>query len=148
MNHTAAIPAVVVRRTYPVSRQRLYEAWTTPGIAEKFLGGGDHVCKVQKMDVRTGGTYEFLMKTTEYGDIEVIGVYSEVIPNEKLVMTWRWKEDDPKDEFDTHLTLEFSEVPGGSEVVLTHYGFATQQSRDNHESGWSDIMSKLEEIAK
>jgi uncharacterized protein YndB with AHSA1/START domain len=148
MNHTAAIPAVVVRRTYPVPRERLYEAWTTPDIAAKFLGGGDHVCDIKKMDVRTGGTYEFLMKTTEYGDIEVVGTYTEVIPNVKLVMTWRWKEDDPKDEFDTHLTLEFNDVAGGSEVLLTHYGFASQQSRDNHESGWTDIVDEAKKYVK
>jgi uncharacterized protein YndB with AHSA1/START domain len=137
---TATIPALTVRRTYPVSRQRLYEAWTTPEIASKFLGGtGDVVSEVKKMDLRVGGSYEILMKNTSFGDIEVVGMYSEVIPNEKLVMTWRWREDDPKDEFDTHLTLEFHDVEGGAEVVLTHYGFASQQSRDNHEEGWTDI---------
>lgn len=144
---TTTIPALTVRRTYPVSRQRLYEAWTTPEIASKFLGGTGNInCAVGKMDVRAGGGFEIFMKNTTYGDIEVGGVYSEVVPNEKLVMTWRWKEDDPKDEFDTHLTLEFNEVEGGAEVVITHYGFASQQSRDNHEEGWTDILEKAVQV--
>jgi uncharacterized protein YndB with AHSA1/START domain len=139
---TATIPALTVRRSYPVSRKRLYEAWTTPEIASKFLGGsGDIVSIVRKMDVRIGGDYDILMKNTPFGEIEVVGIYSEVVPNEKLVMTWRWKEDDPKDEFDTFLTLEFKDVPEGAEVVLTHYGFASLESRNNHEEGWTDIAA-------
>ena len=144
---TATIPALTVRRTYPVSRQRLYEAWTTPSIAEKFLcGPGQIVCKVHKMDVRVGGSFEIEMKNTSFGDMTAVGVYSEVVPNEKLVMTWIWKEDDPKDETETHLTLEFHDVENGAELVLTHYGFATLDSRNNHEEGWIEIAECADKI--
>jgi len=58
-------------------------------------------------------------------------------------MTWRWEEDKPEDEYDTLLTLEFNELNGGTELVLTHEQFANADSRDRHEDGWTAIMEQL-----
>jgi uncharacterized protein YndB with AHSA1/START domain len=71
------------------------------------------------------------------------GTYREVSPPERLVMTWRWEEDKPEDEHDTLLTLEFNEHDGGTELILTHEQFASAESRDSHQEGWTQIMEQL-----
>jgi uncharacterized protein YndB with AHSA1/START domain len=58
-------------------------------------------------------------------------------------MTWRWEEDKPEDEHDTLLTLEFRDLDGGTELVLTHEQFASEDSRDGHQKGWTAIMERL-----
>jgi uncharacterized protein YndB with AHSA1/START domain len=75
--------------------------------------------------------------------LNVGGTYREVRPTERLCMTWRWEEDNPEDEYDTLLTLEFNELDGGTELILTHEQFASAESRDRHEEGWTQIVDQL-----
>jgi uncharacterized protein YndB with AHSA1/START domain len=95
------------------------------------------------MDVRTGGSYSIVMLMPDGERMNVGGTYRDVRPPERLSMTWRWEEDKPEDEFDTLLTLEFNEVDGGTELVLTHEQLASVESRDRHEHGWTAIMEQL-----
>ena len=140
---TTAVPALVLRRTYNVPPQRLFDAWTTPAIAATFLGPGDVTVPEIEMDVRPGGTYRIVMVKADGERLPVTGTYREVRPPERLSMTWRWEEDNPADEYDTILTLEFNPVAGGTEVVLTHAQIATAESRENHAHGWGLILDQL-----
>jgi len=139
----AAAPALVLRRTYAAPRQRVFDAWTKPEFAVKFLGTGEVTVPEARMDVRTGGSYTIVMLMPDGERWNVRGTYREVRPPERLCMTWRWEEDKPEDEYDTLLTLEFNELGGGTELVLTHEQFASVDSRDRHETGWTAIMQQL-----
>ena len=138
-----ATEALVLRRTYPVSREALFAAWTTPATAQRFLGPNDVTATDVAMDVRVGGTYTITMIMPDGERMKVNGVYREVRPPERLSMTWRWEEDDPADERDTVLSLDFHPRGASTELVLTHENFASSESRDNHERGWTAILEQL-----
>jgi uncharacterized protein YndB with AHSA1/START domain len=138
-----AVPAVVLHRTYPVPRERVYAAWTNPETATRFFGPGDVVASDIAMDVRLGGKYSITMTSPEMGRMTVRGTYVEVKPPERLAMTWRWEEDTPAEEYDSLLTLEFHENNGHTDFVLRHEKIATQESRDRHEGGWTAIVDQL-----
>jgi uncharacterized protein YndB with AHSA1/START domain len=140
---TPAVPALVLRRTYNAPRQRVFDAWTKPELVAKFFGPGDVTVPEIELDPRTGGTYRILMVMPDGERMNVGGTYRDVRPPERLSMTWRWEEDDPADEYDTLLTLEFNEVVGGTEVVLTHAQIASVESRDRHADGWGKILDQL-----
>ena len=63
-------------------------------------------------------------------------------------MTWLWEEDDPADEHETLLTLEFNEVGDETELVLTHERFASTESRDRHAEGWTAVLTQLEPVVR
>jgi uncharacterized protein YndB with AHSA1/START domain len=140
---TAAVPALTLRRTYAAPRERVFAAWTNPEIAARFLSTGETKATDIRMDVKTGGTFTITMNTPESGAFVARGTYQEVIVPERLVMTWRWQEDDPAEEHESLLTLEFNERDGGTELVLTHAKLASLESRDSHEGGWTDIIDQL-----
>jgi uncharacterized protein YndB with AHSA1/START domain len=146
MNDTrvpAAVPAIVLRRTYRAPRQRVFDAWTQPQFAAQFFGPGEVTVPEIEMDVRQGGTFRIVMLMPDGDRLNVSGTYREVRAPERLSMTWRWEEDDPANEYDSLLTLEFSDVAGGTELVLTHEQLATVESRDRHADGWGKIMEQL-----
>jgi uncharacterized protein YndB with AHSA1/START domain len=135
--------SLVLRRTYAAPRQRVFDAWTNPELAAKFLGPPDVAVPKIDMDVRTGGSYRIAMLRPDGETWYVGGIYRDVRPPERLSMTWTWEEDKPEDVHETLLTLEFNERDGGTELVLTHEQFATVESRDGHEKGWSGILEQL-----
>jgi uncharacterized protein YndB with AHSA1/START domain len=139
----ASVPAIVLRRTYDAPRQRVFEAWTKPELAAKFLGPGDLTVPEIELDVRTGGAYRIVMLLPDGERYIATGTYRDVRAPERLSMTWRWQEDDPADEHDSLLTLEFNEVAGGTELVLTHEQLASVESGERHTHGWNQILDQL-----
>lgn len=145
-SHTQVAPAIVLRRTYKVSRERVFAAWTKPEIAAMFLGPDDVTIPEVQMDVRTGGSYRITMLMPDGERWTARGIYREVRVPERLSMTWRWEEDSPADEQESLLTLEFNELGGETELVLTHEQFASGESRDRHEQGWNIILNQLTDV--
>lgn len=144
MNKTEVAP-IVLRRTYKASRERVFNAWTDPKIAATFLGPGEVKAEVTEMDVRTGGSYRIVMHIPDGTTMPVFGSYREVRAPERLSFTWSWEEDDPADQYESLVTLDFNDVNGDTELVLTHSGIRTDESRNNHSEGWAKIVDALTE---
>jgi uncharacterized protein YndB with AHSA1/START domain len=138
-----AVAALVLRRTYSVPPERVFAAWTNPEIAARFLSAGDATATVIHMDVKIGGTFSIAMDSPENGRFVAKGTYLEVNAPKRLVMTWRWEEDDPAEEYDSLLSLDFHERNGETEFVLTHEKLASVESRARHEEGWTSIIDQL-----
>jgi uncharacterized protein YndB with AHSA1/START domain len=140
------VPALVIRRTYSAAPQRVYDAWTTPAMIKEFMSSGKTVtvCAVD-VDVRTGGRYRIGFDRPEGDTWYVTGEYREVSPPNRLSMTWRWEEANPADERETLLTLEFRPLDGGTELILTHEAFASEESRSAHQEGWTAMLDKVSE---
>jgi uncharacterized protein YndB with AHSA1/START domain len=138
-----AVAALVLRRTYRVPRERVFAAWTNPEIAARFLRSGDGKATDIRMDVKIGGTFSIAIDSGENGLFVARGTYLEVNEPKRLVMTWRWEEDDPADEHESLLSLDFNERSGETELVLTHEKLASVESRDRHEEGWSAMIDQL-----
>ncbi|MDQ2871592.1 MAG: SRPBCC domain-containing protein, partial [Candidatus Eremiobacteraeota bacterium] len=60
--------------------------------------------------------------------------------------TWKWDEDAPEEEHETLLTLDFTPHGNGTELTLTHELLASEESRSNHEHGWSTVIDKMERL--
>lgn len=133
---------LTVRRTYPVPRSRLFKAWSDPADLMKWFAPPGLDTPVAEIDFRVGGTYRFGMRRLSEGSlIFVSGTYREIVPPSRIVFTWS---------FETHfevkdsvVTIDFLDVPGGTELVLTHELLPTTKERDSHEAGWTGILEKL-----
>jgi uncharacterized protein YndB with AHSA1/START domain len=140
------VPAIVLRRTYNAPRQRVFDAWTKPELAAKFFGPGDITVPEIDMDARTGGSYRIVMLRPDGERYIATGTYRDVRAPERISMTWRWQEDDPADEHESLVTLEFTDVAGGTELVLTHEQLASVESGERHTDGWNRIMENLTKV--
>jgi uncharacterized protein YndB with AHSA1/START domain len=140
---STTVPGLVMRRTYEAPPERVYQAWTQPELAQQFLCPGDVKIAEIQLDVRVGGTYRIVMQQPDGEQLVVSGVYREVKPASKLSMTWKWEEDDPKDEHESLVSLDFAPHGNGTELTLRHELLASVESRNNHEHGWSLILDNL-----
>ena len=62
-----------------------------------------------------------------------------------MVYTWDWEEQENA-MGETVVTVEFSEVDGGTRVDLVHEGFPVEEARAGHEEGWGACMTHFAAI--
>ncbi|MGR4065824.1 MAG: SRPBCC family protein [Vulcanimicrobiaceae bacterium] len=141
---TQAARKLVIRRTFAAPRARVWEAWTKPDQMQRWAGPGPVVAKELQADVRVGGAYRIVMQPPDDEAMTVFGTYRVVQPPERLSYTWSWEEDKPEDQIETLITVEFHDRGDKTEVVLTHEGFSSEESRGNHERGWTGALDKME----
>lgn len=132
---------LVIRKTYPVSAEVLYDLWTNPEHLKNWFSPKVEIQNnVLEMDLRVGGKYRVCMIEEGKDDMIIRGEYTEVIPNKKLVYTWMWENLDFED---TIVTVEFIAKGDESELLLTHERFPEKQMRDHHNEGWSGCLGRL-----
>lgn len=136
-----------LERTYAVPRARVFDAWSNPEVLRRWWGAGPdwHSPEVE-VDLRAGGRYRLSMADPSSDAVYTVGgEYLEVTPPERLVYTWQWEtEGSPTRDLATLVTVEFHDTPeGGTNVVLTHSGFADDRQRDLHREGWDACLANL-----
>ena len=143
---TAKEHSLSINRIIKAPRERVFAAWTNPEDLMKWWGPGISHATAVKVDPREGGAFHVTMQTPdpEKPVAKINGIYREVTPPSKLVFTWSW-EHRPGE---TLVTVEFTEVQGGTSLTLTHEGFVDEEARDDHNWGWNGALDKLERRAE
>jgi uncharacterized protein YndB with AHSA1/START domain/predicted enzyme related to lactoylglutathione lyase len=143
----AAVEALVIRRTYNAPRERVFDAWIKPEIFRRWMGPADVAVREMEIDARVGGKYRVVMVDPEGERFVVFGTIREFRRPTRLSYTWQWEDDDGAPEGnETLLTLDFHDRDGDTELVLTHENFASAESRDRHNQGWSSALEKLDPV--
>ena len=135
--------SLTVRKTIPAPVEAVFNAWLDAGTLAKFMmpGPGMTVPKAES-DGREGGRFAIVMAA---GDKEIPhgGTYLEVKPHERIVFTW----ESPFSIDGSTVTLKFKAAGDkATDVELTHVKFADEESRNNHQGGWTAILDKLADV--
>jgi uncharacterized protein YndB with AHSA1/START domain len=133
-------PVVEVRRLIRAPRQRVFDAWTKEEELRRWHAPGPAVVDHVEVDLRVGGQYLIQMRGPEGQPYHATGIYREIDPPKRLVYSWTWTHEP----LDSTVTVEFLEVPTGTEVVIRHAGLPTPKDRSGHEAGWVACFDKLE----
>lgn len=139
-------------RVFDAPRELVFKAWTDVNQFKQWFGPA--VCdgstlQSAKLDVRTGGKYRIQVRKHDGEFFTTVGVYREVKPPERLVFTWQFEKDGRGEEFgeveppEMLVTIEFKARGQQTELVLTHEKFASVESRDGHEQGWTRCLNEL-----
>lgn len=134
-----------LKQTFAAPREKVFRAWTDSEELKKWFAPSDEYSTlITEVDLRVGGRYHLGMKPPHKDVIYIVGgTYREVRPPEKLVYTWSW-EGAEIDIGETLVTVEFRDLGGLTEVVLTHEFFPTEKARQDHEKGWGGCLDRLE----
>jgi uncharacterized protein YndB with AHSA1/START domain len=139
--------SLTLTRLIPTSQDRVYALWTDVTRAKEWWG--PEGCETQELvcDARPGGEFRWVLTAPDGEQMTARGEFREVQPGKKAVYTWQWTDDPRWAGHESLVTVEFiPKNPTTTELNLTHEDFPSQQSRDNHISGWNSALDKLERL--
>ena len=115
----------------PFSPEAVYAAWVSSDTV---------IPPATAMDINpvVGGHYRLVVKSDEW-DTQNEGKFLEVEENKHLRYTWEWNQDGDV----TEIEVTFAASPAGTRLTLAHRGFTSQDSYDNHATGWDGYIKGL-----
>ncbi|HEX7609700.1 MAG TPA: SRPBCC family protein [Solirubrobacteraceae bacterium] len=144
---TPAEREIVSERVYDAPRERVWAAFTDPELIPSWWGPRRLTTIVDRMDVRVGGEWRFVMREPDGQETAFKGVYREVSAPERISQSWEWEG------LPGHVIIETAtfEDLGGATRVRTTQLFHTPEQRDGMlasgmEGGMTESHERLSEL--
>jgi uncharacterized protein YndB with AHSA1/START domain len=145
MSTTTLNPVLEIRRMFETSPEALFDAWLEREQWQAWIGPEGCQCDVPVLEPKVGGRYRIQMHLSDGREIPVEGVFQAIDRPRTLAFTWGWALGGHPD---TLVTLTFRAKDGGTELILTHSGLPTEDSRSDHGKGWNSTLNKLARFVK
>jgi uncharacterized protein YndB with AHSA1/START domain len=121
----------------------VFDAVTTAEGIAQWWGPDAGPVLIAEADPRKGGRYRVRFRKLDGMEHESSGEFLEVVPPERVVMSWRWEggQEDPNE---SRVEILLRPIPEGTELTFTHSLLRDEESRRSHEGGWTGALDKLE----
>jgi len=123
--------------------QIVFDAVTTAEGIVHWWGPDAGPVLLAESDPRVGGRYRVRFRLLDGSEHESSGEFLEIVPPERVVMSWRWK-GGAEDPGESRVEMRLKPVPEGTELTFTHALLHDEESRLSHEGGWTGALDKLE----
>lgn len=133
--------STTVSRVFNAPRDFVFDAFTKPELLRRWWGPEGFTLVDVAMDLHVGGRYRFDKKSPDGTVHTVSGRITSCEPPTKLGYTWAWTDTEGDGSEETYVAIVFADHPDGTEVTLTHTGFATDQAADMHNRGWTSTFN-------
>jgi len=135
-----------VERVFNASRDRVWRAYTEPGLLAQWWGRGNKVA-IEKFEPERGGHWRFVEHSDE-GTHGFEGRFREVTPMERIVQTFGW------DGMPGHVVVDsttFEDLGDGRTKIVVTSIFHTAEERDGMlnygmEKGMNESYAALDRL--
>lgn len=138
---------VQLKKQIKARREAVFNAWKDPKLLSLWYAPDALTVPGLEVDFRVGGRYKIDMAGEMRGRQttgSLSGAYKEIVPNERIVLTFKgtWQDSAPE----TLVTVEFRDSQDGTEITLTHEGFVSEEACEGHRFGWMSTLEKLSKV--
>lgn len=95
------------------------------------------------LDPSIGGKYRIDVNGSDIA----MGEYKEIIPNEKIVMSWGWEKSKLVPPGSSTVEFKLTAQDNGTLLTLTHYDLPASEIA-SHQQGWSHYMPRIQQLAQ
>jgi uncharacterized protein YndB with AHSA1/START domain len=147
---TPAEREIRVERVFDAPRDTVFATFTNPDLIPEWWGPRGMTTIVDKMDVRAGGSWRFVMKGADGSESGFRGTYREVTPPERIVQTFEWEPMAGHVSVETATFEELEDDPSRTKVTTVSI-FHTTEERDGMlasgmEGGLNETYQRLDEV--
>jgi uncharacterized protein YndB with AHSA1/START domain len=139
-------PALEITRVFDAPRELVFAAWLDPEQLVEWSGPDGFTVPFIEGDPVPGGAWRMCMKSAEHGEIWSHGVWREVVPPQRLSFTTAWEASDGSPEHEMLITVTLTDLGGRTEMHFHQAAFASDESRDGHNEGWTECFDKLDAL--
>ena len=158
---------IVIERIFDAPKELVYKAWTEPEMVKKWWGPEHFTAPSIKIDLKVGGMYIFAMHgpvDSQWDkDMYSAGIYKEIVPSEKLVVTDYFSDENGKQMKPSEqgqdsnfpeemtVTVRFEDVGEGKSKLTIEYPKPTSEEqfqaifKSGMKEGWNSSLNKLAE---
>ena len=147
-------------RIFNARRERVWKAWTDPEDIKRWWGPKDFSAPIAQIDFRVGGKYLLAMRSPDGKDFWSTGVYKEIIPMERIVISDSFSDEKGNvvsasyygmsADFPLEMTAEmtFEDIDGKTRFTVFYpdLGKMSEKDRRDMEQGWNESFDKLEAV--
>jgi len=120
---------IAITREFNAPRRLVFEAYTKPELLKQWLGvQNGWTLDVCEIDLQVGGRYRYVWRGPNGEEMGMGGVYREIVPGERLMVTEQF--DDPWYEGEGSNTVTFVEQDGITTLTLVLL-YASKEIRDS-----------------
>lgn len=144
---------LVLKRILNAPREKVFAAWTKPELLTQWFAPAPWTTPKAELDVRPGGSNLVVMRGPDGTEFPNRGVYLEVVPNERLVVTDAYTSAwEPSEKPFMTLILTFEDAGAGKTAYTARVLHWTAADREAHEKmgfyeGWGKCADQLEALA-
>jgi uncharacterized protein YndB with AHSA1/START domain len=136
-----------IERVFDAPRDRVFAAYTDPELIPEWWGPYGTTTVVDRMDVRAGGDWRFVVRNADGSETGFRGTYREVTAPERIVQTFEWEGMPGHVSVDT---AEFEDLGERTRVISTSL-FHTPEERDGMlasgmEGGLNETYARLDAV--
>jgi len=155
---------LVITRIFDTPRDLVWKTWTDPERMKRWWGPKNFTSPVIKIDMLVGGKYLNCMHGPGpdgvLRDFWSTGIYREIVPMERLVMTDSFADEQGNTVPASHygmtgewpkellVTVTFEEQDSRTKMTLRHSGIPDSENKKGAEQGWNESFDKLAESLK
>jgi uncharacterized protein YndB with AHSA1/START domain len=145
---------ILITREFDAPRHLVYRAWTTPELVKRWWAGQRGEMTLAEIDLRVGGSWRYVMTSTEGFEVAFHGEYREIVPDERIVTTevYEMPDAEPLPAADEPLNIVTFSEAGGRTTLEILVQCTTKELRDTiidsgMESGMQEGLDLLEQVA-
>lgn len=140
--------------TLDAPRDKVWRCWTEPELLRQWFAPRPWTTPRAELEVRAGGACLIVMRSPEGQDMPSPGVYLEVVPQERLVITDAYTRAwEPSEHPFMTVILTFEDDGPGRTRYSARARHWTAADRERHEDmgfheGWAQCARQLEDVAR
>ena len=141
---------LVLTRVFDAPRELVFRAWTEPEQMAQWFAPRMFTVPVCELDARPGGAILLHMQGPDGSVFPMKGVFNEVVPPERIVMTaGALFDEDDNPALEDRTTITFEEHEGKTTITLRvdliKAAAEAAGALEGMEQGWNESLDKLGE---
>lgn len=139
---------IVITRLLDARRELAFSAWTDPEKVVKWWGPNGFSITIERMDVRPGGVWKYVMHGPDGVDYPNKTVYEEIVPPERLVYSHSGG-DPVRGERAVQFRSSVTFVQEGGQTRITlHMAFKTPDDRNYVIEKFGAVEGGIQHVAR
>ncbi|HEY9049352.1 MAG TPA: SRPBCC family protein [Ohtaekwangia sp.] len=139
-----------IYREFDAPREAVYRAFVEPELVVQWLGPLNMKMKIEKYDIRTGGSYRYIHTDGQGNEYAFNGVVHEATAPERVIQTFEFEGLPERG----HVSLDtalFEPLPNNRTRLVMHSVFRSLMARDGMvmsgmEQGLGEGFARLDEL--